>query len=103
MSDLEERLTASILHARLPLGELIGRLRRGTQMIQDLSIELDRSCATHRAAEALIDAQAAVIENQKREIAMLRAHIKLVDSRERRRLSLVVDNTTPALLRPQAE
>ena len=102
MSDLTTQLKASVLTASLPLGEILARLRRGNAAIEHLSARLDKSLAVARKLERLAQIQAQVIERQKSEIELLSAHVRLMEAKERKRLSLVVNNT-PAFLKPQAD
>ena len=102
MSDLSAELTASVLTASLPLGEILARIRRGNETIEQLSARLDEAMRQTARLEHLARCQAALIERQREEIDLLRAHTQLMEAKERKRLSLVVNNT-PAFLKPQAD
>ena len=102
MSDLTTKLSASILTASLPLGEILARLRRGNETIERLSECLDRARDELRQLSEVADRQQRLITRQREEINLMRAHIQILQAKERKRLSLVVDHT-PALLRPQGE
>jgi len=80
----------------------LARLRRGNETIEDLTQCLDKAVREIHALERINRRQTALIDRQRQEIDLLRAHTQLMEAKERRRLSLVVDNT-PALLRPQGE